>query len=69
MDLKLGNTNREDIDIATFSYNDAKYIRKEMQVNNEDLYFLYTYILVSEKDIKSLQQSLNKIYCFFPYIL
>ena len=61
VDLKLGNTNREDIDIATFSYNDAKYIRKEMQVNNEDLYFLYTYILIFEKDLKSLQQSLNKI--------
>ena len=46
VDLKLGNQNREDIDIAAFSYNDAKFIRKEMQVNNEDLYILYTYILV-----------------------
>ena len=39
VDLKSGNQNREDVDIAAFSYNDAKYIRKEMQVNNEDLYF------------------------------
>ena len=35
--------NREDIDLAAFSYNDAKYIRREMQINNEDLYFLYIY--------------------------
>jgi len=37
--LKDGKENREDIDIASFSYNDAKYIRKEMQINNH--YFLY----------------------------
>ena len=39
VDLKSGNTNREDIDIAAYTYNDAKYIRKEMQVNNEEMYF------------------------------
>ena len=44
VDIKENNTNREDIDIAIYTYNDAKYIRKEMQVNNEDLYFLYIYI-------------------------
>ena len=35
------NTNRQDIDIAAFTYNDAKYIRKEMQVNNEELYLKF----------------------------
>ena len=44
VDLKGKNQNRQDIDIAAFTYNDAKYIRKEMQVNNEDLYFLYIYV-------------------------
>ena len=38
------NQNREDIDIAAFTYNDAKYIRKEIQVNNQDIYYLYIYI-------------------------
>ena len=28
VDLKEGNQNRQDIDIAAFTYNDAKYIRK-----------------------------------------
>ena len=43
VELKESNENRQDIDIAAFTYNDAKYIRKEMQLNNEDLYFLYVY--------------------------
>ena len=37
VDLKNTNENRQDIDIASYSYNDAKYIRKQMQINNEDL--------------------------------
>lgn len=40
------NQNNEDIEIASFSYNDAKYIRKEMQINNQELYYMYLYILV-----------------------
>lgn len=61
VDLKFGNTNKEDIDLAAFSYNDAKYIRKEMQVNNEDLYNLHTYCLVIADDEKELQRSLAQI--------
>ena len=37
VELKSSNDNRQDIDIAAYTYNDAKYIRKEMQVNNEDI--------------------------------
>ena len=29
VDLKMNNQNRQDIDIAAFTYNDAKYIRKK----------------------------------------
>ena len=61
VDLKDGKKNREDIDIAAYSYNDAKYIRKEIQVNNDDLYFLYTYINIVSNDQKELQRNLNKI--------
>ena len=46
VDLKFGNTNKEDVDLAAFSYNDAKYIRQEIQINNEELYYLYTYCIV-----------------------
>ena len=61
VDIKDTNQNREDIDIAVFSYNDAKYIRKEMQVNGEDLYFIYIYINVFSNNTKELENDLNII--------
>ena len=61
VDINSNNQNRQDIDLAVYTYNDAKYIRKEMQVNKEDLYFLYIYINVYAEDIKELEYGLNKI--------
>ena len=61
IEIKDGNNNREDIDIAAFTYNDAKYIRKEMQINNEDLYFLYIYINIYADNKNELEDYLNKI--------
>lgn len=61
VELKEANENRQDIDIASYTYNDAKYIRKEIQVNNEELYFLYIYINLYSKDINELEYNLNKI--------
>ena len=61
VELKESNANRQDIDIAAFTYNDAKYIRKEMQLSNEDLYFLYLYIIIYDKEQKKLEYYLNKI--------
>ena len=61
VEIKEANQNRQDIDIASYTYNDARYIRKEMQVNNEDLYFLYIYITLYSENIKELEYNLNKI--------
>lgn len=61
VELKESNQNRQDIDIAAFTYNDAKYIRKEIQVNNEDIYYLYIYIILYAEDKKDLEYCLNKI--------
>ncbi len=61
VELKETNPNRQDIDIAAFAYHDAKYIRKEIQVNNEDIYFLYIYINIFSEKIKELEYYLNKI--------
>ena len=61
VEIEQNNQNREDIDIAIYTYNDAKYIRKEMQVNNEDLYFLYIYVNVFADNIKDLEYYLNNI--------
>ena len=61
VDIQGINQNRQDMDIAVFTYNDAKYIRKEMQVNNENMYFLYIYVNVYAESIKELEYYLNKI--------
>ena len=61
VELKESNQNRQDIEIASYTYNDARYIRKEMQVNNEDLYYLYIYIILYSEEIKDLEYNLNKI--------
>ena len=56
-----GNKNREDKELIAFTHNDAQYIRKEIQLNNEDLYNIYVYIEVFSKDEKELEYLLNKI--------
>ena len=61
VDLQTKNQNSQDIDIAAFTYNDAKYIRKHMQVNNQELYFLYIYLNLFSQDKKELEYILNKI--------
>ena len=61
VDLNEGNKNREDIEIAAFSYNDAKYIRREMQVNNEELYYIYTYVNVYAETETEAEYLVNKV--------
>ena len=52
---------RQDAEIAAFTYNDAKYIRKEMQINNQELYFIYTYVTIFTNDKKEIENKINKI--------
>ena len=61
VDLQNANQNRQDIDIAAFTYDDAKYIRKQIQVNNEDLYYLYIYLVIYADEIKELKYLINKV--------
>ena len=61
VELNNNADSRQDIDIAAFVYNDAKYIRKEIQVNNEELYFLYIYINVYADNISELNYLINKV--------
>ena len=61
VELKEGNRNRQDIDIADFTYNDAKYLRKEIQINNEEIYFLYIYLNIFSEDKKELEYSMDKV--------
>ena len=61
VELKEGGQNREDIELAAFTYNDAKYIRREMQINNEDMYFLYIYLDVFSEDVNKQEYLINKV--------
>ena len=42
VDLENIGKSRQDYEIAAFTYNDAKYIRKQLQIDNEELYYIYT---------------------------
>ena len=61
VDLEKIGKARQDYEIASFTYNDAKYIRKELQINNEELLFIYTYITTFSRDKKELDNKINKI--------
>ena len=61
VEIKDNSENRQDMDIAAFTYNDAKYIRKEIQINNEDIYYLYIYINTYAENTKELEYLLNKL--------
>lgn len=61
VDLENSNKNRQDIDIVEFTYDDAKYIRKQLQLENENFYYLYTYITVYSDNLKELKNNIEKI--------
>ena len=61
VDLEKINNSRIDIDIAKSSLEDAKYIRREMKLNNQQLLYFYTYITTYSKNKEELKNQINKI--------
>ena len=61
IDMEKIGENRQDADIVAYTYNDAKYIRKQMQINNEELYFFYMYITIFSEKKEEVEYNLNKI--------
>lgn len=59
--IKTSNENQNDIDKLSYTYQDAKYIRKQLQVGDEDFYYLCIYILVCSNTQNGLEQDLQKI--------
>lgn len=59
--MRSVNQNQQDIDLLETSCEDAKYIRREMQVNKEDLYHLCIYLSVSAESIEMLNFNLEKL--------
>ncbi len=60
-DVHTLNDDRQEAEIANSAYNDAKYIRKELQINNQELYFLYIYIMVYSSKKEEIESILNKV--------
>lgn len=61
VELNEKNKNRTDIELIAFSNDDAKYIRKQLQIENEEFYYLYMYIIVFENNLEKLKEQLNKV--------
>ncbi|MBP3284672.1 MAG: ATP-binding protein [Clostridia bacterium] len=59
--IQTVSRNQQDIDLMETSCEDAKYIRREMQVNKEDLYHLCMYISVSAETVELLNFNLEKL--------
>lgn len=59
--IKTVNNNQEDIDIVKRSYEDAKYIRNQMQVEKENLYNLCIYISVFSKNLDELKFNIERV--------
>ena len=60
-EIKNTNDSQTDFDILGTTYNDAKYIRKKMQLEQEDLYNLYCYISVASESKEDLEKNIQKI--------
>ena len=60
VDLEAGK-NKQDIDIVEYTDDDAKYIRKQLQVNDEAFYYIYVYITIYNEDLKDLKINTDKI--------
>lgn len=59
--IKTSNENQSDIDSLSYTYEDAKYIRKQLQVGEEDFYYLCIYFLVSANTENELEINLQKL--------
>jgi len=59
--IKTANSNQQDIDVIKKSYEDAKYIRHQMQVEKENLYNLCIYLSVFSKSLEELKFNLTRI--------
>ena len=60
-ELKDSKNNQNDLEIMSISYKDAKYIRKQLQIANEDLYYIYIYISVYADSLENLNDDMQKI--------
>lgn len=59
--IKTSGENQQDIDILGNTYNDAKYIRRQIQVGDEELFYLTLYIGTYANNPTELERNLQRI--------
>jgi len=59
--IKDSNESMQDIDNIMSTLEGAKYIRREMQINKEELFYFYMYILTFAKTKEELEENLRQI--------
>ena len=60
-EIKNSNENQVDISIMSKTYKDAKYIREEMQLEGEELYYINIYILIYSNSTKNLEINIRRV--------
>lgn len=60
-EIKTSSNNQIDIDVLNRINNDAKKIRYEIQINNEEIYKIYSYLTITSLDEFKLNLTINKI--------
>lgn len=59
--IKTSGENQQDIEILGNTYNDARYIRKQLQVGEEELFYLTMYIGAYANSLEELEKNLQRI--------
>lgn len=59
--LQMTADNAPDLDELETKFGDAKYIRKKMNIDGDDIYYLYIYITVFSEDEQELKYTLSSV--------
>lgn len=59
--IKTTAENQQDVDIIGSTYSDAKYIRKQLQIGEEELFYLTIYIGTYADNLEELERNLQRI--------
>ncbi len=60
-ELRISNDNQTDVEVISTAHADAKFIRKQLQVGGEELYYLYIYISVYADTEEALEKDMRKV--------
>lgn len=60
-EIKNVGENQADSDLMSTAYQDAKYIRKQLQVGGDDLYYIYIYISIYADSEQKLKRDIERV--------